>query len=92
MQVGANSSSLETIVVSATGIVTSPHVLGGTPAPRGCILAYFFQVAGLRAGLGDCLAQPLDGSLVSEVGRIRIRRDYILLDGGGQALAEATVR
>lgn len=38
------------------------------------------------------MAQPLDGSLVSEVGRIRIRRDYILLDGGGQALAEATVR
>ena len=45
-----------------------------------------------KAGLEDCLAQLLDGSLVSGFERVRIRKDYILLDDGGQALVEATVR
>lgn len=38
------------------------------------------------------MGQPLDKSLVSELGRVRIRRGYIILEGSGQALAGATVR
>ena len=38
------------------------------------------------------MSQPLDEDLISELGRIRIRRDNIILDGGGKPLAKATVR
>lgn len=54
-------------------------------------LGILFSGRGFESQSGGLFGPTLDGSLVSEVGRIRIRRDYILLDGGGQALAEATV-
>jgi hypothetical protein len=71
MQVGANISGLETIAVSAAGIVTLPCVLGGTPAARGCtqqgILAYSGRWFGNPHGR-VVPPNPCAGALISELG------------------------